>query len=251
MSGPVRVVENAGILEITLKAPETRNALSNEMLDAVGQALHDVNRGLAGVVIAGAGSVFSAGADFRALKGNESDVLYDARVSEVVVAIMQCPVPVVAAVEGPCMGAAADLALACDFRILSSDSFMEIPAARLGIIYNPSTIRRMQGRYRDDALRRLFLLGERVSAPDAVSMGLATQSVPAGTAAEAARLLLASPGGRSGDAVAGMKAVFNNPDAALDEGSAIDRERRRLLSTTERQHAVAERRPRSASTQDD
>jgi enoyl-CoA hydratase/carnithine racemase len=251
MSGPVLVVENAGILGITLEAPATRNALSNEMLDAVGESLHVVDRGLLGVVIAGAGGVFSAGADFTALTGTESDVLYDARVSGVVDAIMQCPVPVVAAVEGPCMGAAADLALACDFRILSSESFMEIPAARLGIIYNPLTIRRLQGRYRDDALRRLFLLGERVSATDAVSMGLATQSVPAGTALEAARLLIASRGGRSGEAVAGMKVVFNNPDAALDEGSAIDRERRRLLSTPERRNAVAERRPRSASTQDD
>ena len=251
MPGPVLVEENEAILIVTLEAQATRNALSHEMLDQLGEAMPIEDRGLSGVVITGAGSVFSAGADFTALAGNESDVQYDARVSDVVHAILQCPVPVVAAVEGPCMGAAADLALACDFRVLSSVSFMEIPAARLGIIYNPSTIRRLQGRYRDDALRRLFLLGERVAATDAVAMGLATQSVPPGTALEAARLFLASPGGRFADAVAGMKRVFNNPDAAIDDGSLIDRERRRLLSTPERQKAVEDRRPRSASTSDE
>jgi enoyl-CoA hydratase len=245
MDQPLSVSVRSQVLTITIHAPGTRNALSFAVLDAVESALLSADRGLRGAVLTGHGGLFSAGADFTSLTGTEKDVRYDERVDELVKVILELPWPVVAAIEGACMGAAADIALACDFRVVADDAFMEIPAARLGIIYNPASLRRLQARYPDGILRRLLLLGERIRAVQALSTGLATHSAGNGQAVEVSQAILADGPARSSAAVAGMRLILNNPDAPIELGSAADMDRRRLLATPERREAIVQRQPSS------
>lgn len=250
MSAGLGIDVGAGVMTVTLHVPATRNALSLELLAGIADALRAADPALRGAVLTGAGGLFSAGADFNSLTGTEADVRYDDAVADVVAAVWSCPWPVVAAIEGGCLGAAADIALACDFRVLADDAFLEIPAARLRIVYNPQTIRRLHRRYPDEALRRLFLLGERMTAAQVLAAGLGSHVVPHGQAAQTARAMLAGAPDRSAAAVAAMRAVLNDPDAPADAGTWIDAERRRLLSTHERRTSIEQRQRPPARPQD-
>ncbi len=241
MSGPVTVTVERGVLVVALAVPATRNALSFEVLDRLEDAFRDVDPDLVGAVLTGSGGLFSAGADFGSLTGTVADVGYDERVAAVVAAILDTPWPVVAAIDGACLGAAADLALACDFRVLSPSAFVEVPAARLGIVYNPAAVRRLHERYADDVVRRLLVLGERIDAPGALAAGIATRLVATGSALDGAVDMLAAAPARNAAAVAAMRRILNYPTAPTGPGSPIDDERRRLLATAERRQAIASR----------
>lgn len=232
---------------ITLAVPERRNALSRRLLEELGQALREaVDRDASAVVLTGAGPVFSAGADLAELTGTVEDVGVDDAVAGAVGSIRACPLAVVAAIEGACVGAAVDLALACDVRILAEDAYLAVPAVRLGILYNPEALARMSGRLGHETVSRLFLLGERILGEDAVTAGLASRAVPSGTALEAALALARPASGDDAEARAATKAVLG----ALAEGKfdAADWEetRRGMLdsgSRRERVRAARNRKP--------
>jgi enoyl-CoA hydratase/carnithine racemase len=198
MSGPLRLSIDAGIATLTLDRPACRNALSRELLAAlragIGQAVAEATRA---IIVTGAGGCFSAGADFSELTGSTADAGFDDALADIVTAIRTAPATVIAAIDGPCMGAALDLALACDLRVASAQAAFELPALRLGLLYNPAAIARLQRSLPANTVARLLLLGERITGPEAAAAGLATH-VAAGSsslasALEMARKLLAFP----------------------------------------------------------
>lgn len=242
----VRATRQGAILLLELNAPERRNALSRPMLARLAEHLREPAEGVLGVVLAGRGGTFSAGADFREISGTVDDLGYDDAVTAAREAIQSSPLPVVAAIEGPCMGAAADLALACDFRVAAEGGFVAIPAAGLGLLYNPDVVVRLARTFDADVLRRLLLLGQRLSAEEALRRGLVTEVVPAGSAARRAAELLGGLSAGSAPAVAATKALLNactgGPPAA-EHWQAL---RRDLLGSPERRHAVERARDRHA-----
>ena len=248
----VDLIQEAGVAIVTLADAPRRNALSTALLQELAARLGDVAASDAGaVVLTGAGGTFSAGADLRELTGTAADVRIDDAVSAVSAAIAACPLPVVAAVEGPCVGAAVDLALACDVRIVARDGFFAVPAVALGILYNPAALERMARTVPTQTLARLLLFGERIGGQDAVTAGLAAQAVEAGAALEAAVAL-------AGGAVRGVpdaRAATKRALCALAaEGLAADHwstVRRALLDGPERTVAVQAARRRLAIDQDD
>ncbi|MBN9401429.1 MAG: enoyl-CoA hydratase/isomerase family protein, partial [Burkholderiales bacterium] len=146
---------------LEMNDPASRNALSRGMLAGLSEAIGHVDANVLGIVLTGGADCFSAGGDFRELKGTSEDLGYDEAVSAVVATILASDRIVVAAIEGPCMGAAADIALACDYRIAGAGGFVQIPAVRLGILYNPAAVERIGRSYPRDTVRRLLLAGER------------------------------------------------------------------------------------------
>lgn len=235
----VRRVDEAEIARVTIEVPRRRNALSRTVLEGIrGHVLAANADGARGVVLTGSEGVFSAGADFAELSGDVGDVDYDAAVEAVADTIRACSIPVVAAVEGPCMGAAVDLALSCDAITAGRGSFFEVPAVRMGILYNPKAIARMHARVPRPMLGRMLIFGERISIEEAASSDGLAAVVSQGAAESAARELIQGRGHASKDAIAATKSLLNDLDDGAADLSHYSDVRRTLLDSDERAHIL-------------
>lgn len=244
MSADLARERHNGVLHLRLDVPRRRNALSRRMLDSLAAALRHVGNDTVGVLISGADGVFSAGADFRELTGTRADVRYDEAVSDVREAILASPRLVAAAIEGPCIGAAADVALACDMRIASEDSYVWIPAVRLGLLYNPEAVVGIAGRYGGEVARRLFVLGERLAAHQAMAAGLVTEVTPAGTAVDRALQILTATKSSELDAIAATKGLILECGFGRSMGVKWQVPRIALMDSSQRRNAIVNARTR-------
>ncbi|MBJ88444.1 MAG: hypothetical protein CMO98_01150 [Woeseia sp.] len=173
--------------ELALNNPARKNALSKTLLNDLNNALKSMAAERVRVVIlTGSNKTFSAGADFEDLTGTIADKAIDKAIEEVVLQIRNLPIPVIAAVEGPCLGGAVDITLACDLNVASEQAFFEVPATRLGLLYNPEAVQRWHTRLSSSTLRRILLLGEKLTATEASYLGIVSHVVPEGSALETA-----------------------------------------------------------------
>jgi 2-(1,2-epoxy-1,2-dihydrophenyl)acetyl-CoA isomerase len=195
--------DDARVRWITLNRPETRNALTAAVNDAVRAALESAPAaGVRVVVLTGAGGAFSSGLDLRvaAEEGLEPERIEGRMRTHfhgLIRAIRACPLPTVAVVDGPAAGFGCDLALACDLRLISDRArFGEIFVKR-GLMPDGGgtwMLPRLIGLGR--ALE-MMLTGELVDAAEAHRIGLANRVYPAGQLESAAwdyaRTLAAGP----------------------------------------------------------
>ncbi len=240
MTEQVLVEAADGVATLTLNRPERGNALSIGLLGEFCEAMAaQLAAGVRAITVTGAGGRFSAGADLAELSGTLEDLAVDEAIAGAVTAIREAPVPVIAAVEGACVGAGLDLACACDARVASASAFFELPAARLGLLYNPAAVARLRAVLGRPALTRLLVIGERLGAEEALAAGLVSRLVAAGQAAQAAAGLAHHAANNGAHAMAASKALI----AALDTGDLDlahwDRVRAASLSSPERRQAVA------------
>ena len=238
MTAPLRIRRVGAVLQLRLHAPQRKNALSRSMLDALASALTDLDDDIVGVVLAGHKGVFSAGADFADLTGTSADVTYDDAVTAVAAAITAAPVPVVAAVEGACIGAAAHLALTCDARIAGEHAYLQVPAVRLGLLYNPAAVEWLARTYPRDTVRRLLVLAERFDDYHALQAGLVSQVVPAGEAVKHATALLATADPEHRQATTLTKTLLTQLDSGTYDQDAWQLRRRELLDSPARKTAI-------------
>lgn len=234
----VKKTTQGTVLVLEMQDLASRNALSRGMLSGLSEAIGDVAEDSLSVVITGGIECFSAGGDFRELKGTREDVTYDDAVSELIAAILASDRIVVAAIEGPCMGAAADMALACDYRVAGAGSFIQIPAVRLGLLYNPEAIDRLRRRYSADAVRRLLLAGERLHAQEACQAGLFSRVVPKGTSASAVVQDLQKLDPQQADAVRATKRLLSDLEAGKADMDYWQKRRIELLDSEQRRIAI-------------
>jgi enoyl-CoA hydratase len=247
----VLVTSEAGLAVVTLSRPGKRNALSTALLaELAGKLSGPAMSQARAVVLRGAGGCFSAGADLAELDGTAKDLEMGEAIARAAGALRDLASPVVAAIEGPCMGGAVELALACDLRIASQTALFEIPAVRLGILYRPQAYAEMAATLPADTLVRLALLGERIDAPEARQAGLVSVVVPRGQAhAEAVRRLGGVPG--PGSAVTMTKRLLRDISLGrFDEASWAD-SWRELLSSPGRTAALARHRHRGGTGPDE
>lgn len=136
----VHVTREGGVLTIRFGDPQQANALTWDLAREMVGVLQDVGDERV-VVMASEGKVFCAGADLALLQpyGDPTRIqevrenIYSA-FQALVRVIAQCPVPVIARVQGPALGAGADLALACDLRVASTRAWLEESWIKLGTI---------------------------------------------------------------------------------------------------------------------
>jgi len=125
---------------IRIDRHERRNALDIEHCDALRDAvLQLASVGTRALVVTGDGSSFCAGADLDGVYGDG----FRAALYGMLRAITSLPVPVIAAVNGPAIGAGTQLALACDLRVASASATFAVPTARNGLAVDPWTVRRL------------------------------------------------------------------------------------------------------------
>ena len=245
MSGRVATTSHDGVLEITFENARRRNALSLSLLSALSQAIEDSRAAdLRAVVLAGAGDGFSAGADLSDLKGTIEDRAMDDAIAGAAASIRDCAVPVIAAVEGPCIGGALELALSCDAIVAAEGAYFALPATHLGLLYDPRAVARLRRRLNPAALRWLLLLGERIDARTGAAMGLVACVVREGTARTEARALVERISARSPHAVAATKTLLNELEQGFARLDEWERVRLDILASTERRERIEEAKAR-------
>jgi len=179
--------ERAGgrVALVMIANPAKLNALTVEAI----RQLTDTLRGLArdaklrAVVLTGAGDkAFSGGVNVEDLGSTTQDTARAGitRLHDCITAVRECPVPVIARVNGYCIGGALELAAACDLRIAADHARFGMPEVRLGIpsVIEAALLPRLMGAGR---ARWLLLTGELIDAAEALHWGLVERVVDAGT----------------------------------------------------------------------
>lgn len=154
---------------LVIERHERRNALDVDHLDQLHDALRSaLDEGARAIVVTGAGTAFCAGADLGSVYGEEfREALY-----RTLGAITRAPVPVIAAVNGPAIGAGTQLAIACDLRVVADTAEFAVPTARNGLAVDPWTIRRLALLTSGGTARSLLLGCTSLNAGDADGTGL-------------------------------------------------------------------------------
>jgi enoyl-CoA hydratase/carnithine racemase len=172
---------SAGVALVTLNLPKVRNAMTAELTAAWVPAMDKLagDRSLRAVVVTGAGSAFCSGADLSWLdQGNLSDNTPDRLRDKMLpfyrawLAPQQIPVPVVAAVNGPAVGAGLCLALACDLRYASPTAAFSAPFTQLGTHGGMAVSWLLPEAVGIPRAREMLYTGRVVTAEEALAWGL-------------------------------------------------------------------------------
>ncbi|MEO3822713.1 enoyl-CoA hydratase-related protein [Actinomadura sp. B10D3] len=183
----LEVEQRASTLWLTLDRPERRNALTVELVEAVGDALAaaDGEGEVRAAVITGAGSAFCAGGDLPSLSrvadggaGAATDAIYS-RFHRMVGLLGSVGFPVIAAVNGPAMGAGLDLALACDLRIAAEDARFASSWINVGLVPGMGGAHLLTRAVGSTRAAELVLLGRTIDASTAHTWGLVNTVVSA------------------------------------------------------------------------
>lgn len=163
------VSRDGAVALLTLTRDERRNALNLDLCRAIHEATHAaVDDGARVIVITGHGSAFSAGADLGGVYGPEFlEALYG-----MLHGLTALPVPVIAAVNGPAIGAGTQLAIACDLRVADASARFAVPTARNGMAVDGWTIRTLAQLAGMGRARRLMLAAEELGRDEALTAGL-------------------------------------------------------------------------------
>ena len=162
-----------GVLRWTLDHPRKRNALTPAMLAWLERRAGELHGEV--VLLAGAGDTsFCAGFDLDALPQQDPGALAvapDAPLFAATAALRRADATTVAVLHGHVFGAGVELACSCDLRIARADARFVIPAARLGVVYHAEGVALLQRCFGAALTQRLLLLGETISADEALRAG--------------------------------------------------------------------------------
>ncbi|EFJ52284.1 hypothetical protein VOLCADRAFT_32282, partial [Volvox carteri f. nagariensis] len=172
-----------GVSIISLSRPAARNAIGRQLLRELAEALDTVRQErttrcvLVRSVVPG---VFCAGADLkeRATMSQSEAAEFVSRIRRTFTELQDLPMPTLAVVEGLALGGGAELALACDIRVMGSGASMAFPEAQLGIIPGAGGTQRLPRLVGASRAKELIFTGRRVTAAEALDMRLAEHVVP-------------------------------------------------------------------------
>src|SRR6266852_4126018 len=223
---------------IRLNRPKHLNRLQADDLDALLKLFDriEADPAVRVMVLTGTGRAFSAGYDLNSVAERATSAIEEKSAGsefEVVVNRLEdLGVPSICRINGGVYGGATDLALACDFRIGVDTCEMFMPAARLGLHYYKSGIKRYVSRLGTDNARKLFLTAQKIEAPEALD--------------EEVGRLAGILAGNAPVAMRGMKRAINEfARGKLDEAAADQRARDSMRSAEIKEgiKAFAEKRP--------
>lgn len=217
-----------GVCTLTINRPEKLNALNENVLGLLSQAIDTLasDDSVNVVVITGAGErAFVAGADIgelRALEAQQTRAFIH-RGQDLMNRIENLGKPVIAAVNGFALGGGCELALACTLRIAADSAIIGLPEVKLGLIPGYGGTQRLSRLIGRGRALHLMLTGEPVPADQAETMGLVNRVVPAGDLQEtveklASRLAAGAPCAMKSI----MNAVHQGSDLTLIEGLKVE-----------------------------
>lgn len=186
---PIQLVSSVirdGVATVTVNRPDAMNALNENVVDQFAKVFNCVanNPEVTGIVIAGTGKAFIAGADIRFfirnIENNDIQRTYDftQKGQELLKAIDSCSKPVVARMHGLALGGGMEVALACDHIIASDKAFVAFPETGIGIYPGLGGTQRTSRRIGVALAKYLVLSGQTLSAEEAAKIGLIDAVVP-------------------------------------------------------------------------
>lgn len=193
ISGLRIALSDTGVLRVTLDRPPL-NLLTQELRRSLGTCFGLVAQSsdIRGVILTGSETMFCAGADMTEFSLRfDRDVAraHGANGHRMMRNLVRCPVPVIAAVEGACLGGGYELALACDWIVAGEGAKVGLPEIKRGIFPGTAGIPCLERRVGLHAARILILTGAMIEAEDAVGRGLVDELVPRGNALPSADAL--------------------------------------------------------------
>ncbi|MDH2413476.1 crotonase/enoyl-CoA hydratase family protein [Nocardioides sp. CER19] len=189
MAGPLLITREGHVETWTLNLPERRNPISDlPMVEALEEAATRVTADVSvrAVILTGAGPAFSSGGDVKAMAertgmfgGTGAEIAdgYRRGIQRIPRSLYHCPVPLIAAVNGPAVGAGCDLTLMCDIRVASTSAFFAESFVKVGLIPGDGgafLLPRVVGAAR---AAEMSLTGDRIDAQTALAWGLVSRVV--------------------------------------------------------------------------
>jgi enoyl-CoA hydratase len=177
--------KEGGVGYLIFNNPERHNAVSLEMWEAASGILTDfaADKTIRVVVLTGAGGkAFVSGADiskFESERSNKENIdRYNVAVDKANTAVYEFPKPTIAMIRGYCIGGGVGLALCCDMRICSDNSKFGVPAAKLGLGYGFTGIKKLVDVVGPSFAKEIFYTARQFTAPEALAMGLVNRMLP-------------------------------------------------------------------------
>lgn len=219
-----------GIVRLTLNRPEARNALSRALLSELQREIERLgkDKSVAVIILAAAGQVFSSGHDLKELTARRSDpdggeAFFRETMtacSSVMRAIVACPKPVIAAVQGRATAAGCQLVATCDLAVAAETADFATPGVNIGLFCSTPMVALSRNVARKRAMEML-LLGEPIPAADALTYGLLNRVVPVDDVMTVALDMARTVTSKSKATVAiGKTAFYRQAELPLDEAYA-------------------------------
>jgi enoyl-CoA hydratase len=204
MTEPLLIDRSEGVVTLTFNRPDIRNAMDLELTEAFAEATASLRTdpSVRAVVITGAGKAFCAGGDLSWIEPGPTSSIPEMRRKmrafyPKFLGVRTIEVPVIAAINGPAVGAGLCVALACDLRLAADNAFLSMPFTKLGMHPGMAAsylLTRLIGSAR---AAELFYTSRRVDAVEAERIGLVNRVVPAGELLSAAQELAAEIAGNA------------------------------------------------------
>ncbi len=234
---PLQVARRDRVAVLTLDDPERRNALSAGLVAEIVAAMDDAERDdtIGAVVVTGAPPAFCSGADvgnLAALSGDGGEIARDQAlpgIYEGFLRVLRSPLPTVAAVNGPAVGAGFNLALACDVRVAGNGARFDTRFLRIGIHPGGGHAWLLERAVGPQAAAAMALFGERVDGPRAADLGLAWRCVDDDALLDEAVTLAARAAEAPAELVAAAKATLREAPWQPDFDAAVRTELERQL----------------------
>lgn len=217
LSTSVLTEVSGDVTTITINRPQSLNALNQSTFRAIGEAVAEAAANSRALILTGNDRAFSSGADLRGEAGSSEDIELDSA-NAIIRSIIEAPIPAIAAVSGPAAGIGCSLALACDYVVMTEDSYLMLPFTKIGLMPDggaTALVAASAGRHR---AMRMALTAEKLQAPDALDWGLASEVVAAGEHLNRAGALAAAFAQGAPQALATTKRAVNHSSlTSLDE----------------------------------
>lgn len=236
------------VAQITLNRPKAGNSLSSQLVADLLTATHEVrySKETKVLMVTGAGQFFCAGADLKE-KDKPASWIWDVR--RAFDELEQLPVPVIAVINGACMGGGTELALACDFRLAAESVSIGLPEIQFGALPAAGGPQRLMRLVGPSVTKYMVMVGEPVPSREAARLGIINEAVPDAELHTRARELADKLALRAGYALRATKFVVNRgvntplPDALAVDYQVMDN----MASPEERAAEVAKAAARSAT----
>ncbi len=215
-----------GVGELVMDAPPV-NAYTFAFVERLRDGARTLHDARAVVLRSAVDRIFAAGGDipYMARAPLEEQLAYVDLCQEAYEAFEALPCPVVAAIDGACLGGGLELALACDIRVAGASAVLGLPEVTIGILAGGGAIHRLVRTAGQGWARDLLLTGRRVSGAEALTAGIVTRVTEDGGADAAALALARELAGGAPDAQREVKRLtLDAPDDTFATGMALERE---------------------------
>jgi enoyl-CoA hydratase/carnithine racemase len=229
---PLVLIENveSGVVRLTLNRPQARNALSRLLIQDLQTQIEQLGQdpSVAAIVLAASGKVYSSGHDLKELTAHRTDAdggqaFFRATMeacSAMMRAIVACPKPIIAAVDGHATAAGCQLVATCDLAVAAETSDFATPGVNIGLFCSTPMVALSRNISRKRAMEML-LMGEALSASDAMAYGLVNRVVPASDVMTESLSMARTIASKSKATVAiGKAAFYRQAELCLDDAYA-------------------------------